>query len=188
MQKGFPLLSLALWLQQYKLNLAKGIHNCKNPKIKQKKHPVFDLPLLTERCYTFILPFAREWRQVGALFPTSIGGFELRDEHQPKPNIVVVVIGIVVVAVRRAAILGIVVPATAPDHPVRTFQPASILHHICCLKPMVLACCVKAINGNICLENCVCVQLPASASVRLCFSSLPQHISFLLLTQNILND
>jgi len=50
--------------------------------------------------------------------------YELRDENQAEANIVVAVGGIGVVAIRGAAVLRIVVPATAAQHPIRT--------HDCC--------------------------------------------------------
>ncbi len=46
--------------------------------------------------------------------------FELRDEHQAEADVVVAIAGVVVVAISRAAIPRIVVPATAAKHTVRT--------------------------------------------------------------------
>lgn len=47
---------------------------------------------------------------------------ELWDEHQAEANIVVTVVRIVVVAIGRTTILSIVVPATAAQNTVRTFD------------------------------------------------------------------
>ena len=46
--------------------------------------------------------------------------FELRDEHQAEANVVVPVVGGVVVAISRPTVLGVVVPAPATKHAVRT--------------------------------------------------------------------
>ena len=45
---------------------------------------------------------------------------ELRDEYQAEADVVVAVGGVVAVAIRRTAVLRVVVPATAAQHPVRT--------------------------------------------------------------------
>lgn len=50
--------------------------------------------------------------------------YELRDEHQAEANVVVAVVGAVVVTIRGTAVLRIVVPGPAAQHPVRT--------HDCC--------------------------------------------------------
>jgi len=47
---------------------------------------------------------------------------ELRDENQAEANVVVAVAGVVPVAIRRPAILRVVVPATAAQHTVRTHE------------------------------------------------------------------
>ena len=47
---------------------------------------------------------------------------ELRDEDQAEAIVVVAVVGVVVVAVRRPAILRIVVPRPAADNAVRTLD------------------------------------------------------------------
>ena len=44
--------------------------------------------------------------------------FELRDNNQPKTQIVVAVVGVVVVAIRGAAVLSVVVPTAAAIHAV----------------------------------------------------------------------
>ena len=46
--------------------------------------------------------------------------FELRDEDKAEANIVVPVVGCVVVAISRPTVLGVVVPAPATKHTVRT--------------------------------------------------------------------
>jgi len=53
-------------------------------------------------------------------------------EAQPEPDVVVPVVRGVVVAVRRPAITGVVVPAAPAKHPVRAFQDRTpiFLYHI----------------------------------------------------------
>ena len=46
--------------------------------------------------------------------------FELRDENQAEANVVVPVVGVVVVAISRPTVLGVVVPAPTTIHTVRT--------------------------------------------------------------------
>lgn len=53
-------------------------------------------------------------------------GDELRDNRDAEPDVVVRVVGIVVVAIRGAAILSVVVPVAAAKHAVGAFWPASI--------------------------------------------------------------
>jgi len=48
--------------------------------------------------------------------------YELRDEHEAEANIVVAVVRTVVVAIRRTAVLRMVVPATATQNAVRTYD------------------------------------------------------------------
>lgn len=95
------------------------------------------------------------WKQIGSLLPLSGGVIELRGERQAEPDIVVVVVRVVVVAISRTTILGIVVPAAATNHAVRTFQPISNLHNTARRNAAECACCVKAINGFTCFAYCV---------------------------------
>ncbi len=74
--------------------------------------------------------------------------FELWNEHQPKTQIVVAVVRVVVVAIRRTAIIGVVVPAAAAIHAVGAPKPVSGFLITFDLNVFVCACCVKAINGN----------------------------------------
>ena len=46
--------------------------------------------------------------------------YELRDEYHTKPHVVVAIVGVVVVAVSHAAVLGVVVPTAAAQHAIRT--------------------------------------------------------------------
>ncbi len=53
--------------------------------------------------------------------------YELRDEYQAEAYVVVPVVRIVVVAVRRPAVLRIVVPRPATDHTFRTLDGCPFL-------------------------------------------------------------
>ncbi len=90
------------------------------------------MPVIFETAIQLILPMPGI--VCGALCPETIQGrghqsvqrqssdfaFELRDEHQAEANIVVPVVGRVAVAIRRPTVLGVVVPAPATNHTVRT--------------------------------------------------------------------
>ena len=53
--------------------------------------------------------------------------FELRDEHQAEAIVVVAVVGVVVVAVSRPAVLRVVVPTPAANNTVRTLDGCPII-------------------------------------------------------------
>ena len=53
--------------------------------------------------------------------------YELRDEDQAEAYVVVAVVGVVVVAVRRPAVLRVVVPTPAAYHTVRTLDGGPFL-------------------------------------------------------------
>ncbi len=102
--------------------------------------------------------------------------YELRDEHEAEANIVVAVVRRVVVAIRRATVLRIVVPAAATQNTVRThdrcpfwcYKSAIIFFR----NSLALACSVKAINGITCFLYSCCVHSLASKFSLYIFSFL----------------
>lgn len=125
----------------------------------------------------FVPTLCREQGHPSVQRQSSDFTFELRDEDEAEAIIVVAVVGVVVVAIRRPAILrpdnfvGIV-PTPAANNTVRTldgcpflfklqFEISSlcrILSCTFCLNALASACSVNAVNGVICLWCSFCVQ------------------------------
>ena len=64
--------------------------------------------------------------------------------------VVVAVVRIVPVTVGNRAVLCVVVPAAAADHPVRSRDHAPVFLIACCFSPLDRACSVNASKGVIC--------------------------------------
>ena len=94
--------------------------------------------------------------------PKSIDLLELRDTNQAEAYIVVAIVRGIVVAICYPAVLGIVVPATAPIHTVRAHQPASNANNMVRLNDFAFACCAKAIKGSAWFAKFFCDQSPSS--------------------------